>query len=106
MAIAAPAEASVVQIHMRSLRPLMPSIIRPRGRRARLWERLTRVAPDVSGEGGLACILPLLDVDLRSARVVDRRRGSADGGVDHLGDVLVGVGVARIGHRELAQELL
>src|SRR3954452_3553417 len=109
--VAAPAKASAEQTQKRSLRPLMPPLSAPRSpaqprrcfdREAPIYPRaLPRVALDVGREGALARVLALLDVDLLAARVVDRRRGSADGRVDEQGDVLVGIGVARIGNREL-----
>src|SRR2546425_5631838 len=102
MASAAPTPASAQKVERRSLRLLMAPLSALQGRRS----HSARVALDVGGEGVLAGVLALLNVDLLAARVVDRRRGSADGRVDETGDVLAGVGVARIRDRELIQELL
>src|SRR6185436_18278436 len=62
------------------------------------------VAAHVGTQFRVVCIGPLLEVDEIAMPIVEGGVGKSERGADRAFDVLVGVGVARIGHRLLAEE--
>src|SRR5688572_22137422 len=102
-----PATASAAERSRRIARPDITLDYPPvtRSPRRGATETLLRVSLDVGGEGGVAVVGPVANVDELAAAVVESGCRERESAFELVRNLLIGVQVARVGDGELGQEV-